>query len=115
MHELADSDRCRITISADPNRDKALVRQQCPSRNRRHSPMHTIEAGRPAHEVRRAFRRTPDTGEFRYPGRIDAHFKHRVDNSLRDRIVPATCAQSRLSTLVFDYRKADVVRLWRPG
>src|SRR5439155_9983798 len=66
----------------------------------RHPAVDGVEPVGSAQEVGGALARASNARQLDYAPRIDAHVIERVDDALRNRVVPAACAQRGLAALV---------------
>jgi hypothetical protein len=84
-----------LAVSPSPRRrcPSCVVAEQRAGRNGRHASVQAVEAEGAVQEVGRAFARTADAAELDHILRHDAHFVHRADDLVRDRVVSAALAQ----------------------
>ena len=109
VNELAHADGGRVAVAGDAQHRHGVVGQNGAGGDRRHAPVHAVEAVRAAHEVGRALRRAADAAHLHHALRLDAHLEHGVDDALGDGVVAAAGAERRLAAAILKDRKADVV------
>ena len=83
-----------------PMRGHGVVGQDGAGGDRRHAPVHAVEAVRAAHEVGRALGRAADAAHLHHPLRLDAHLEHGVDDALGDGVVAAAGAERGLAAAI---------------
>ena len=109
VYKLAHADRGRVAVAGDADGGHRMIGQDGAGGDRRHTPMHAVEAVRAAQEVGRAFGRAADAAHLHHPLRLDAHLIERVDDALADGVMAAAGAERALAAAVFEDGKADVV------
>ncbi len=113
MDELANPDRGGVAVARDADVDQVAVGEVGAGQDRRHAPVHRVEAVRVAEEIGRRLRRAADAGDLRDPMRLDRQLEARLDDRRGDRIVAAAGAQRRHRAFVVAMRVAE--RVLRQG
>jgi hypothetical protein len=111
VHELPDADGAGVAVAADADGDQLAVGDHRAGADRRHAPVHGVEAVRGAEEIRRALARAADARQLEHLRRIHAHLEEGVDDALGDGVVPAPGAQRRLAAAVRLHFQADAIQL----
>ena len=111
VDELADADGARVAVAADADGDHLAVGDDRAGGDRRHAPVHGVEAVRAVQEVGRALARAADARELDDLRRVDAELEERVDDALGDGVVAAPGAERRLAAAIGDRLEADAIDL----
>ncbi len=111
VHELPQPDRRRVAVAGNAEIKQIPVRHIRARQDRRHPPMHAVEAVTLPQQIVRRLRRTPDARQLRHAMRLDVELKARLDQRRRNRVMPATRTQRRYRAFVIAMRKPALVLL----
>ena len=119
MRELAEPDRGRIAVTRDAEIKQLAIGEVGAGQDRRHAPVHAVEAVRLAEKIGRRLRRAADAGELGDLVRFEIELEAGLDDRGADRIVAAAGAQGRHRPFVIAPRVAERVgrelRVMQPG
>ena len=109
MAELAEPDRGGVAVAGDADVDEVAVGDGGAGGDRRHAPVHGVEAVAARQEVGRRLRRAADARHLGDAVRGQVHLEAGLDQRGRDRVVPAARAQGRHAAFVVAPRQAERV------
>ena len=113
VDELTHADGGGIAIAAYAQGKKSPIRQHRAGGDRRHAPVHAVEAVSAAQKIGRRFRRASDAAHLDDSLGLDAHLKHGVNDPLGNNVVAATGAQGGLAAFVFHNAQAKAISFLR--
>ena len=91
--QLAEADRQRVAVAGDADVVQLAVGGVGAGGERRHAPVHAVEAVRLAEEVRGGLGRAADAAHLRHAVRRDVELPEGLDQRRGDRVVPAPGAE----------------------
>ena len=107
--ELAEADRGGVAVAGHADVDEVAVGHVGAGGDRRHAPVHGVEAVAAGEEIGRRLRRAADAGHLGDAVRRQVHLEAGFDQRGRDRVVPAARAQRRHGAFVVAPRQAERV------